>query len=148
MRCKVFNNNDFNVGVRLENPVREVNIKANTFVLMDEEDILYTNSVSKLFEKGILYVEDQDLLEKMGYTEQNPNTISEKEIEEMLKLPNAKLKKEISKITEDHAIRKVISVILKQKVDLSMSKIKIINDSLGIDVDNILKEAQSQESNN
>lgn len=144
MKYKVINNNKFGVGIRLENPVRELSIKADTYIMMEEDDILYTNSVSKLFEKGVIYVEDQDMLEKMGYIEKNPNTISEKEIEEILKLSNAKLKKEIAQITEDHAISKVISVIKEGKVDLSQSKIKIIDDALNIDINNILKEIESE----
>lgn len=144
MRYKVFNNNKFGVGIRLENPVRELSIKAKTYIMMEEDDILYTNSVSKLFEKGVIFVEDQDMLEKMGYLEKNPNAIDEKEIEEILKLSNAKLKKEIVKITEDHAISKVISVIQEGRVDLSQSKIKIIDDALNIDIANILKETESE----
>src|SRR5699024_5865170 len=110
-----------------------------------EDDILYTNSVSKLFEKGVIYVEEQDMLEKMGYIEKNPNTISEKEILEILEMNNARLKREISKITEDHAISKVIAVIKDGKVDLSLSKIKIVDDALGIDVSNILKETEEED---
>lgn len=147
MKYKVYNNNGFNVGIRLENPVREISLKANTFVVMEEEDILYTNSVSKLFSKGVIFVEEQDMLEKMGYIEKNPNSISEKEIEEILKLGNAKLKKEIAQITEDHARSKVISVIQNGKVDLSQSKIKIIEDALDIDINSILKEIESEVEN-
>lgn len=142
MKYKVHNNNHFSVGIKLENPNRELNIRPKTSIMMEEEDIFYTDSVSKLFEKGILYVEEDEALEKMGYTEKNPNSISEAEIEEMLKLSNAKLKKEILQITERHAVAKVISVIKQGRVDLSQSKIKIINDALDIDVDLILKESE------
>ena len=145
MKYRVYNNNNFSVGIKLENPDRELNIRPNTSVLMEEEDIFYTDSVSKLFAKGVVYIEDQDMLEKMGYVERNPNSISEEEIEAMLKLGNAKLRKEIAKITERHAIAKVVSVIQKGKVDLSQSKIKIINDALDIDIHNIIKESEENQ---
>lgn len=132
MKFKVENNNNFTVGIRYENNGTEINIRPNTHVLMSEEDILYVNSVSKLFERGVLLTKDQNALEKMGYIEQNPNTLSEVEAIELLKLSNARLKSELTKITEKHAIDKIISA--GKKVDLSMAKIKIINDTLGIKI--------------
>jgi len=133
-KVKVFNNNKFIVGVRFQNANgRETNIPPNAFVYMDEEDILYVNSVSSLFSKGIIYTEDQDMLEMMGYIEQNPNSVSEKEIKDILELGNARMKTELKKLTENHAIQKVISVVQEGQVDLTMAKIKIISETLDID---------------
>lgn len=132
MKFKVENNNNFTVGIRYENNGTEINIRPNTHVLMSEEDILYVNSVSKLFERGVLLTKDQDALEKMGYIEQNSNSLSVEEAVKLLELGNAKLKLELKKITEKHAIDKIITAA--KKVDLSMAKIKIINDALDIKI--------------
>src|SRR5690625_373807 len=150
MRHKVFRSNDYNIGIRLENPSRELNIRANTYISMNEEDILYTNSVSTLFLSGQLYVESQDLLEEMGYIEKNPNSIGKDEIKEILKSGNSRIKREFSKLTEQHAVRKVITVIgeNQEELDLSQSAIKIINDTLKIDINNILAEEVNEKETN
>lgn len=133
MKYKVFNNNRFNVGIRFENEAnREILIKPNSFVLMSEDDILYVDTVSKLFSKGILYVEDEDLMVKMGYMEKNPNTISEDEIRKILKMPNNKMKEALSKIDAKHAIDKVIAVA--KESDLTESKLKIIKDLFNVEI--------------
>jgi hypothetical protein len=133
LKYKVFNNNRFNVGIRFENEAnREILIKPNSFVLMSEDDILYVDTVSKLFSKGILYVEDEDLMVKMGYMEKNPNTISEDEIRKILKMPNNKMKEELSKIDAKHAIDKVIAVT--KESDLPQSKLKIIKDLFNVEI--------------
>lgn len=133
MKYKVFNNNRFNVGIRFENEAnREILIKPNSFVLMSEDDILYVDTVSKLFSKGILYVEDEDLMVKMGYMEKNPNTISEDEIKKILKMPNNKMKEALSKIDAKHAIDKVIAVA--KESDLPQSKLKIIKELFNVEI--------------
>ena len=133
MKYKVFNNNRFNVGIRFENEAnREILIKPNSFVLMSEDDILYVDTVSKLFSKGILYVEDEDLMVKMGYMEKNPNTISEDEIRKILKMPNNKMKEALSKLDAKHAIDKVITVA--KESDLPQSKLKIIKELFNVEI--------------
>lgn len=133
MKYKVFNNNRFNVGIRFENEAnREILIKSNSFVLMSEDDILYVDTVSKLFSKGIIYVEDEDLMVKMGYMEKNPNTISEDEIRKILKMPNNKMKEALSKIDAKHAIDKVIAVA--KETDLPQSKLKIIKELFNVEI--------------
>ena len=133
MKYKVFNNNRFNVGIRFENEAnREILIKPNSFVLMSEDDILYVDTVSKLFSKGILYVEDEDLMVKMGYMEKNPNTISEDEIRKILKMPNNKMKEALSKLDAKHAIDKVI--LVAKESDLPQSKLKIIKELFNVEI--------------
>lgn len=146
-KFKVINNNSFTVGIRLENPSRDVNIRANTFVFMNEEDILYTNSVSGLFERGILTVEDEEILHLMGYTEKNPNAIDKDEIAKLLELPNQSFKRRVSQINERHAIQKIIRYIVENEVDINLSKAKLINDAFGVDIHEIIKqESESKET--
>jgi hypothetical protein len=133
LKYKVFNNNRFNVGIRFENETnRDIIVKPKSFVLMSEDDILYIDSISKLFSKGILYVEDEDLMVKMGYMEKNPNTISEDEIRKILKMPNNKMKEALSKLDAKHAIDKVIAVA--KESDLPQSKLKIIKELFNVEI--------------
>lgn len=141
MRYKVENNNDFSVGIRFENkPGHDIVIRPNSFVMMEEEDILYVDSVSKLFSKGVIFTEDKGVLEKMGYVEKNPNTISKEEVKELLDSNNSRLKSELTKITESHAIKKITDVIKDGEVDLSQSKMKIIGDALDVDLNAVTND--------
>lgn len=132
MKYKVFNNNPFMVGIRFEHEVnREIGIKPNSFVLMTEDDILYVDTVSTLFEEGVLFVDNQELMEKMGYIERNPNTITDEEVKRIFSLSNAKMKEALEKITAQHAIDKIVS--LAKQSDLNQSKMKIIKDQFNIE---------------
>lgn len=142
-RFKVINNNDFLVGLRFSNTGTEKLIQKRAFIYLNDEEIQEINSVSKLFQKGVIYVEDEEANKSLGYTEKNPNTISEPEVKAILELGNAKMKQELSKITEDHAIKKVMNVISDGKVDLPQSKIKIISDTLKIDVNELIVDAET-----
>lgn len=133
MKYKVINNNSFNIGIRFENESnRDIIIKPNSFVLLSEDDILYVDTVSKLFSKGFLYVEDEELMIKMGYMERNPNTISEDEIRKILKMPNNKMKDELSKLDAKHAIEKVVAIA--KESDLPQSKLKIIKELFNVEI--------------
>jgi hypothetical protein len=129
---KVVNNNRFNVGLKLMDGIREVLIRPNSFVYLDEEEIHYLNSVSRLFRNGVLYCEDEEMMQDMGYTEKNPNVINEDEIKEMFKLSANKLKTELEKITAQHAIDKIIAVA--KESDLPTSKLKVIKEVYGIEI--------------
>lgn len=132
MKYKVFNNNLFNVGVRFENETnRENTILKNSFALMTEDDILYIDTASTLFEEGILSIDDQELLEKMGYIERNPNTITDEEVKKIFSLSVAKMKEALDNITAQHAIDKIVA--MAKDSDLPQSKLKLIKDQFKIE---------------
>ncbi|MFO1442805.1 hypothetical protein KDN24_06200 [Bacillus sp. Bva_UNVM-123] len=130
---KVVNDNRFNVGIRFENEAnREITVRAKSFVLMSENDILYVDSVSKLIRNGILSVENDELMQKMGYMEKSPNAITDDEIDKIFKLPVNKLKAELEKIDSKHAIDKVAHAA--KTADLPQSKLKVIKEVLNVEI--------------
>lgn len=137
-KIKVYNNNNFLVGLRFPNTGTEKLVRKNAFIYLTDEEIQEINSASKLFQKGILHVESQEDNEALGYTEKNPNSLDEKEAEEILKLGNSQMKNRLSKITEDHAIRKFVNVIQRGSVDLTLAKLKIISDTLGVEQEDLV----------
>lgn len=133
VKYKVLNDNPFNVGIRFENEAnREITIKGKSFVLMEEDDILYTDSVSKLFRNGVLTVDDNELMIKMGYMEKSFNAISESEIEALFKGTSQKIKKELEKIDAKHAIEKIVAYV--KKSDLPQSKLKVVKEVFNIEI--------------
>ena len=133
MSYKVLNDNPFNVGIKFENEAnREINIRPKSFVMMSENDILYVDSVSKLFRNGVLTSENEDIMVKMGYVEKNANAISHEEIEKLFKLSAVKMKPELEKITAKHAIDKVVEAA--KQSDLATSKLNVIKEVLGVEI--------------
>lgn len=133
VKYKVLNDNPFNVGIRFENEAnREITIRSKSFVLMEEDDVLYTDSVSKLFRNGVITVDDSDLMIKMGYMEKSSNAISESEIEALFKGTPQKIKKELEKIDAKHAIEKIVDYV--KKSDLPPSKSKVVKEVFNIEI--------------
>lgn len=134
MKYKVINNNRFNVGIKFENEAnREILVKGKSFTLMSEDDILYVDTVSRLFSKGTLLIEDEDINVKMGYLEKNPNTISEEEILKILKSTSVKkMKEDLEKLDAKHAIEKVVAVT--KEADLPQSKLKVIKELYNVEI--------------
>lgn len=130
---KVVNDNPFNVGIKFENEAsREISVRGKSFVMMSENDILYVDSVSRLFRNGILILSNEELMVKMGYMEKSPNAISDEEIEKMFKGTPAKIKKELERIDAKHAIEKVVNYAKNE--DLPQSKLKLIKEVLNVEI--------------
>ena len=127
-KFKVINDNPFVIGMRFFDN-REVVIRPKSFTLLSDTDIHYVNSISKLFQEGTIYCEDENMMIEMGYVEKNTNVITEEEIKNIFKGSVAKIKEALLKITAKHAIDKVIE-IAKQS-DLPASKISVIEEVFG-----------------
>jgi hypothetical protein len=127
-KVKVFNKNKFDVGIKLINPVREQNIRAGSFTIIDEDDIYYLNSICGLFRDGSLCVEEKPILETMGFVEDNPNVISDAEIEDLLKGNFLKMKKQLSEINEAHVKNNIYHIALKNASNLSGGKLKFLTE--------------------
>jgi hypothetical protein len=117
------------------NPVREQNIKAGSFTVIDEDDVYYLDTICSLFRKGKLVVEDEKVLINLGITEKNPNTITGNDIIAILKNGNfLKMKKELSEINEPHAIALIYQIAKNMANELSGAKLKYISGFCGRDI--------------
>ena len=139
MKVKVFNKNKFNVGIRLINPLREMNIIAGSFVNLEEDDIYYLNTICTLFQRGMLTIENKEennvVNENLGFSEPNPNFKSEDEIEDILSITNfQKMKKELSLITEPHVIDAVYRVAKRNMDSMTGAKLKFISEFCKMDL--------------
>lgn len=130
-KYKVENKNLFAIGIILENPKREQNILPNSFAKLSEDDIAYVDSTSTLFSRGMLYVNDKNINEMLGYIEKNPNVITDEEIITILKSPIKNMKEQLNKLTELHAKNRVLIVLKKIGNELPVSKIKYLKQMFG-----------------
>lgn len=133
-KVKLRNPNKFDVGVKLIDPQRELNIKAGSFIMATRDDIYYLDTVSRLLKKSYLVVDDEEINVNLGYNGNNFNIINEKEIEELLFGNYLHMEKEIKKYTEPHVIDAIYQ-FAKTNVDkLSGSKIKFLSKFCGKDI--------------
>lgn len=130
-KYRVENKNKFAVGISLENPKREQNILPGSFAKLSEDDIAYIDSVSTLFSRGMLCVDDSHINELLGYVEVNPNIISDEEIKKILKGNQKTMLEQLNTITELHARNRVLIVLKEVGKDLSVGKIKALKEFFG-----------------
>jgi hypothetical protein len=126
-KIKVNNKNPFNVGIKFMDNVREVNIPKNGFMMLEEEEIYFQNTQCLLFKKGILTVDNAEINENIGITSQDV-ALSDQEIEAILKYPLAKMKKELSVVTEPHILSKIFEIAKKTYANLTGSKVDFISE--------------------
>jgi hypothetical protein len=130
-KVKVFNRNKFDIGVKLMNPVREQNIKAGSFTIMDEDDVYYLDTICTLFKRAMLVIDNEEVNTELGFVEKNPNTKTDSEIKTILNGNFLKMKKELSLITEPHTIDLVYNTARSIAKDMSGTKLKYISQYCG-----------------
>jgi hypothetical protein len=133
-KYKVENRNNFAVGITLQNPYREQNIMPMSFAKLSKDEIAYVDSISTLFKRGMLFVDDEEINEMLGYNEVNKNIISEDEIKTLLKGNISNMKKRFNQLDEIHAKNKVIKVLKEIGADLTMKKVKWLKDFFGKEI--------------
>jgi arginine deiminase len=133
-KLKVFNRNKFDIGVKLINPIREQNIKAGSFSILEEDDIYYLDTICTLFKRGMLVVEDKQVVENLGIVEVHENSKTDEEIIAILKGNFLKMKSELAKIREPHLIDAVYNIAKSIGGELSGSKLKYLAEFCGKEI--------------
>ncbi|MBU3186649.1 hypothetical protein [Clostridium estertheticum] len=134
---KVRNDNKYYVGLDCSNWTKKKQVKPSSFAYLTDNDILELDSNYEFFSSGELVVEDEELNIKMGYSEVNPNTLTEKQLTEIFKLSAGDIKEKLSGVTEMFALAKITEVA--KKSDLSVTRLKVIEAIVGkkIELDDI-----------
>jgi hypothetical protein len=134
-KVKVYNKNKFDIGVKLINPVREQNIKAGSFTILEKDDVYYLDTICALFRRGMLVIDDEEVKENLGYVEVNENIKSDDELISILKGNFLKMKSELSKINEPHIIDAIYNVAKTISAELSGAKLKFLSQFCSRDID-------------
>ena len=133
-KIKVFNKNKFDIGIKLINPVREQNIKAGSFTIIEDDDVYYLDSICTLFKRCMLTIEDSTIIEGLNMSEQQVMIKTDEEIIAILKGNFAKMKSELSKITEPHLKDAVYQISKPISSELSGGKLKFLSEYCGRDI--------------
>lgn len=136
---KLINKNKHDVGIKLMDNIREINVRPDSFTYVSRDDVLYINSISRIFSKKHLIIDDDELNQILGYSEKGIESFSDKEIEDLLKGNVSKLKKQLEDVTEKHLIDKVIG-IAKNMSELTTAKVKYLSEWSGYDLNQLITE--------
>lgn len=124
---RVYNHNKFDVGVKTFDN-KEHNIKPGSFIPLTEDDIAYISSISTLFSRGILRVEDakeQEVLEAVGVVkEDNTNFMDDNDIKKKLGMSAAKIEAWLKDIDDQVLLHRIADIA--KGIDLANSKMKVI----------------------
>ena len=127
-KLKLYNKQKFDVGIKLINPMREQNIKAGSFTIVEDDDIYYLDSICSLIKRGFLTFDDDEIKMNLGYIENKVVTKNDEEILAFLKGGFLKMKSELASIKEPYLIDAVFKIAEGIADELSGSKIKYISE--------------------
>lgn len=140
-KVKLVNPNSHMVGLKLMDGVREVVVNPKSFNFVDRDEVLVINSTSRIFSAKHLIIDDEELAAELGYVEKGIESLTDKEITEILKGNHLKIKKTLDGITEKHLIDRVIT-IAKGISDLATNKVKILSEWSGYDVNQLVSDEE------
>lgn len=126
-KIKVHNPQKFDIGVVLLDKPMGINIKAGSFALLSEEDIAYVTSISTLFQRGMLRVEEAnfEIMESVGIdVNTDPHFTDEEEIKQYLSASAKKVEGWLKTIEEPYMLDRIFDVA--KGMNLNVSKIKVL----------------------
>lgn len=130
-KIKLMNPQKFDVGIITQENKIGVNIKAGSFTLVTPDDIAYLASISDVFRRGILKVEEKNIevMQEAGIDQQNdPNFITDEEIQKKLSGTVKKMKEWLATIEEGYILDRIYDVAMN--MNLSLDKVKALNEKM------------------
>ena len=132
-KVRVTNPNKFLVGLRLMDN-REMVVHPGSFVILDANNISYLNNMCTLFRKGVLIVEDNEINEFLGLDKSY--NVSDEEIKDILKKSANIIKIKMEALSEKHILDRFVNIA--KDLDLPASKLKVIEDITGINIQQLI----------
>lgn len=127
-KIRVINPQKFDVGVTTQDKPMGMNIKSGGFVMLTQDDIDYIMSISTLFQRGFLRIEETKAAEIMESAGIDVNTdlnfIDDEDIKKKLNGTAKTIEKWIGDIHEEYILDRIYDVA--KDMNLNMSKIKVL----------------------
>lgn len=124
---RLYNPQKFDVGVKLLDNDRGVNVRAGGFIQISEDDIAYINSISSVLRRGMLRIEKEKeiLMQEVGIdTDSDPNFITDEEIQKKLGMSAKKIDEWLATVEEEYIKERIFNIAIG--MNLTMSKIKVL----------------------
>lgn len=139
-KVKITNPNNFMIGLKLMDGIREIPVYPNSFVILDSNEVFYINNMCTLFKRGMLIIEDDEINEMLGFTKNKVYNLTSEEIEKTLKGSVKKIKEELSDIKEKHIKDRIVKVA--KEMDLPASKIKVVEEITGYNFEQLIENEE------
>lgn len=127
-KIRVINPQKFDVGVITQDKPIGMNIKAGGFIMLTQDDIDYIMSISTLFQRGFLRIEETkaaEIMESVGIdVNTDPNFIDDEDIRKKLNGTAKNIEKWLNDIHEEYILDRIFDVA--KDMNLNMSKIKVL----------------------
>lgn len=127
-KIRVINPQKFDVGVITQDKPIGMNIKAGGFIMLTQDDIDYIMSISTLFQRGFLRIEEtkaSEIMESVGIdVNTDPNFIDDEDIRKKLNGTAKNIEKWLNDIHEEYILDRIFDVA--KDMNLNMSKIKVL----------------------
>lgn len=127
-KIRVINPQKFDVGVITQDKPIGMNIKAGGFIMLTQDDIDYIMSISTLFQRGFLRIEETkaaEIMESVGIdVNTDPNFIDDEDIRKKLNGTTKTIEKWLNDIHEEYILDRIFDVA--KDMNLNMSKIKVL----------------------
>lgn len=137
-KYKVHNKNKYDVGISFIDPNKFLNVKGGSFALLTADEISFLHSISTVFSGKDLCVDEQEIKEDvLGFTSNEKVSLSEEEIQAILKSSVTKMKASLEAITEDNFKYLIFEQAKKMYSDLTGAKIDFIAQYCGKDPEDL-----------
>lgn len=148
-KIKVYNDNKYAIGGYFADTGFPWVALPGSFVLLTEEDIEKTSTISTLFTSHKLRIEEakKEVAEYIGVDDNSINNITNEEIRTKLTASADAIRKWLAPLTENHVLARVYEVA--QTMDLNTSKVKAIQEkNPAFQTKDDLEEAKKIEAEN
>lgn len=128
---RLYNPQKFDVGVKLLDNDRGMNVRAGGFIQISENDVAYINSISSILRRGMLRVEKEKevLLQEVGIEpETDPSFISDEDIRKKLGMSAKKIEEWLETVQEDYIRDRIYDIAIE--MNLTMNKIKVLQTAM------------------
>ena len=146
-KYKCHNRNKYDVGIRFMDGIRQLNVRAGSFVSLSEDEISYMHSISSTFSGKDLSIDEPEIRENvLGFMPDEKVFLTEKEIITILKSAFPKMKKELETITEPNFKFSIFEEAKKMYADLTGAKIEFIAEFCGKDPEDMKPAKEEKET--
>lgn len=146
VRYRIWNKNKYDVGVRLLNNI-EINIRPNSFYSVDEDNLIFLNSVCSLFKDFTLTIEDKNAREILGIEKQVFDTFDDEIILQCLNESFDEMKAKFSLIDNANVKYKIFDMARSISEDLTGKKLKYLAEFCEKDMEDFMSDTEKKRIN-
>lgn len=132
-KIRVYNKTNHDVGVGSIDGIKSWNVKPNSFIKVDVDEVINWHFTSTLFAKKHLVIDDIDVLNEMGLSVEDMHIPTNDEIENTIHSTPKDIEQTFGTDIQGHIKERIIEVAKKSET-LPMNNVKTIEKITGVDL--------------